>query len=131
MCVGGVEANTSPSSIFILGSLAQLHPHKDAHTGNFLNAKDDFSCQPCTERWESSSEGDHVPTQATVDGLSRDVWGLCHTGPFPAKQRDRKWPGMLGGHKRSSVCQTTIRHHANQTSDGGRRNVEARVSVFR
>lgn len=128
----GAEANASPPSIFILGRPAQLHPHKDAHTGNFLNAKDDFSCQKCGERWESSSERDHVSTQPTVDGLSGDVCGLCHTGPFPVEQRDRKWSGMLGGYKRSSVCQTTIRHPATQTPlTGGRMNVEARISLFR
>lgn len=84
--------------------------HTKTHTGNFLNARDDFSCQKCAERWESSSESDHVSTQATVDGLSGDVCGLCHPGLFPVERRDRKWSGILGGYKPSSVCQTTIRH---------------------
>lgn len=101
--------------------------HTKTHTGNFLNARDDFSCQKCAERWESSSESDHVSTQATVDGLSGDVCGLCHPGPFPVERRDRKWSGILGGYKPSSVCQTTIRHQIqirgdSEPSDGARTN---------
>lgn len=129
-----------------LGQLMPKHPHSGqpgaaaghtkTHTGNFLNAKDDFSCQTCGERWESSSESDRVSTQATVGGLSGDVCGLCHPGLFPVERRDRKWSGILGAYKASSVCQTTIRHQIqvrgdSEPSDGTGVKAEGRICVFR
>lgn len=54
------------------------------------------------ERWERRSEGEGLSAEATVGGLSGDACGLCHPGPFP-ERRDRKWPGILGGYKPSSV----------------------------
>lgn len=70
-----------------------------------------LSQEMCVERWERWSESDRFSTEATVGGLSGDACGLCHPGPFP-ERRDRKWPGILGGYKPSSVClyQTAIRY---------------------
>lgn len=98
---GGAEATASPSSILIL----QLHPHKGAHTGNVLNAKDDFSCQTCGERWGRSSESDHVSAQATVDGLSGDVCGLAR---FQWRRGTGSGPGCWADTS-APVSQPTIR----------------------
>ncbi len=108
----------SSQHLIILTRLAQLRLHKATHRGIFLNAKDAF---PVTRNvhgamgmrvWEWS-----LFHRGNSGWIEMEMRGLCHPGPFP-EQRDRKWPGILGGYKPFSVClyQTTIRYFIQMAS---------------
>lgn len=106
--------------LFLLTRLAQLHLHKATHRGNFFYMpKMLFLSQ---EMCDGSAGARLIAfsTEATVGGLSGDACGLCHPGLFP-ERRDRKWPGILGGYKPSSVSlyQTTIRYFIQMGSEHG------------
>ena len=96
-------------------SCAYTKPHTQRHLSKCQRR---FSCRKKCAR-SDGNEGVRVIAfpqgQQWVDWV--EMRGLCHPGPFP-EQRDRKWPGILGGHKPSSVClyQTTIRYFIQMAS---------------
>lgn len=103
---------SSSQHLIIPTRLAQLRPHKAAHRGVSLNAKDAF---PVTRKCARSDGNEGVraiafPHEATVGGLSGDAWPVS---PWlvPRAEGQEVAEGILGGYKPSSVRphQTAIR----------------------